>query len=99
MSTTLSSNGNSGVAILDRVIQADDATMSPDTARTFLSFKFPKSDERRMNQLAAKARKGTLTNHEQFEAEQYNIVSHLVALLQAKARGALQNQRVDAEPE
>ena len=86
MSMTLDLEEDAGVAILNRVIQTGDATMTPDAARTLLSLKFAKEDERRMNRLAGKARRGTLTEREQAAAEQYNLVSHLLALLQAKAR-------------
>jgi len=97
MSTSLADRNKTGVAILDRLIRPNGETLTPDAARTLLSLRFHKSDERRMNQLAAKARKGTLTEKDQAEAEQYNLVSHLVALLQAKARGALQGHDPDAE--
>jgi hypothetical protein len=89
MTQTLDSSDETGVAILNRVIHPDDATLTPDAARTFLSLRFEKEDERRMNRLAAKARRGTLTDREQAAAEQYNMVSHMLALLQAKARQSL----------
>lgn len=73
-----------------------DAKMSSDAARTLLSFKFAKEDERRMNRLAAKARLGSLTEREQAAAEQYNLVSHLLALLQAKARHTLKVRSPDS---
>lgn len=95
MTTSLDDSGRTGVAILDRLIQPDEETITPDVARTLLSLKFQKSDERRMNQLASKARKGTLSEEERMEAEQYNLISHMVALLQAKALGALKEQDAD----
>jgi len=98
MSTSFADSDKSGVAILDRLIRPSDETLTPDAARTLLALKFHKSDERRMNQLAAKARKGTLSEKDRAEAEQYNLVSHMVALLQAKARGALRNHDPGAEP-
>lgn len=97
MSATLDENPNSGVAILNRVLMPDDGAMTPDAARTLLSLKFDDKDERRMNRLAAKARKGTLTDRERFEAEQFNMVSHMLALLQARARAALRHHGQDAE--
>ncbi len=89
MSTVLADTVNTGVAILSRVLEPDTVHLTPDAARTLLSFRFGARDERRMNRLAAKARQGTLTKAERSEAEQYNLVSHLLALLQAKARQAL----------
>jgi uncharacterized protein YnzC (UPF0291/DUF896 family) len=93
MSTTLDNGTNTGVAILSRVLQPEEATFSPDAAQTLLALKFQKADERRMNQLADKARKGTLTEKERAEAEQYNLVVHMLALLQAKARHALDDEK------
>ena len=89
---------NSGVAILSRVVQPSEAHFSPDAARTLLKLRFQKADERRMDQLAAKARNGALTDSEQFEAEQYNLVSHMVALLQATARKTLRQSGDSSEP-
>jgi|SRR6185437_9133836 len=89
MLASLDFDDETGTAILDRVIQPGHVTMTPDAARTFLSLKFQKQDERRMNRLAAKARRGTLTERERALAEQYDIVSHMLALLQAKARQTL----------
>src|SRR5437879_1140727 len=83
MSTTFDVSDETGVAILNRVIQPDNALLTPDAARTLMSLRFQKKDERRMNRLAAKARQGTLTKREQAAAEQYNLVSHMLALLQA----------------
>ncbi len=87
MSIATTEQSKTGVAILSRVFEPDSVPMTPDAARTLMSLKFSVRDERRMNRLATKARQGTLTQAEQTEAEQYNLVSHMLALLQAKARG------------
>ncbi len=89
MIATQKKTRNSGVSILNRILELDGVPIPPDAARTFLSLRFPKADERRMNRLAEKARAGTLTDHDQSEAEQYNLVSHFVAFLHAKAEQAL----------
>ena len=93
MATMLKEAADDGVTILSRVIRPDESTLTPAVARSLLSLKFPKSDERRMHRLAEKARKGTLTDQERFVAEQYNLVGHLLALLKAQARAALQPSR------
>jgi hypothetical protein len=93
MSTTLHDNGTTGVAILSRVLEPGHEALSPEAARTLLALRFQRADRRRMNRLAAKARKGTLTEKERLEAEQYNLVSHMLAFLQAKARGAQRDVR------
>lgn len=96
MKTATDTVENSGVAILDRVIQLDETMLTPEAAQTLLSLRFPRRDERRMNQLAAKARRGRLTASEQNEAEQYNMVSHMVALLQASARRVIGSHDTDS---
>jgi hypothetical protein len=92
MSTSLHEDTNTGVAILSRILEPDEVVLTPEAARTLLSLRFPKTDERRMNRLASKARHGTLTEKERFETQQYNLVSHLLAFLQARARHALGNE-------
>ena len=91
MSTTFDDD-STGVAILNRVIEPDETTMTVDAARTLLTLRFQQVDKRRMNRLAAKARKGTLTDEERWEADQYNLVSHMLALLQARARKVLKER-------
>lgn len=95
MASTLDNRDNTGIAILDRVLRPDEVTLTADAAQTLLRLKFAESDERRMNRLAAKARKGTLTEKDRLEIEQYNLVSHMLALLQAKARRALKDEGSD----
>lgn len=96
MRTTIDTGANTGVAILSRVIEPNEEPLTPEAARTLLAMRFPKADERRMDQLAAKARKGTLSEQERAEAEQYNLVGHMLALLQAKAHKALKHQGPDS---
>lgn len=43
----------------------------------------------RMNELAGKARQGALSEPEEVELENYRHVSHLLALMQSKARLSL----------
>ena len=98
MITTQEKPRNSGVSILSRVIDLSAEPSSPEAARAFLSLKFPKADERRMYRLAAKASAGTLTEAERVEAEEYNLVSHLVAYLQAKAEQTLRGGSRKSRP-
>jgi hypothetical protein len=75
--------------ILSRVIAPEAPTLSPDTAKILLSFDFPKEDRDRMEQLAEKAREGTLTPEEQAEIDCYERVGHFLSLLRSKARLSL----------
>ena len=80
---------NSEAAILKRVIEPDVDDLSPETARYILRLDFPKEDLERMDVLAEKARKGTLEDEERAEAENYEHVGHLLAMMQSKARRSL----------
>jgi len=75
--------------ILSRVIAPEEPTLPPDTAKILLSFDFPEEDRARMEQLAEKAREGTLTPEEQAEIDCYERVGHFLSLLRSKARLSL----------
>lgn len=76
----------SGVDILNRVFQHSKPCFDVNTADSLMSLRFPAKDLKRMQVLAGKAQRGTLSNKEHAEAEQYNLISHLLALLQAKTQ-------------
>jgi len=80
---------NSEAAILKRVIEPEADDLAPETARYILRLDFPKQDLERMDVLAEKARQGTLQEEERAEAENYEHVGHLLALMQSKARRSL----------
>lgn len=83
-------------AILTRVINPDDASFSPEVARSILKFKFCRADLTKMKRLAAKARKGSLRPAEDTELNNYLHVGRFLALVQAKARRSLQQHRRSA---
>jgi uncharacterized protein YnzC (UPF0291/DUF896 family) len=66
-------------------------------AEMILAFTFPNEDRERMNQLAQKAREGTLTGEEQAEIDAYERVGHFLSLLQSKARISLKH--AESKPE
>ncbi len=80
---------NSEAAILNRVIEPEVDDLPPETAHYILRLEFRQQDMERMNVLAEKARKGTLSEEERAEAENYEGVGHLLALMQSKARRSL----------
>lgn len=80
---------NSEAEILSRVIAPGEPTLPPDTATIILTFDFGREDRDRMNQLAEKARAGTLTVEEQAEIDCYERVGHFLSLLRSKARLSL----------
>jgi hypothetical protein len=76
-------------AIWARIVDPDTADLTRTAAQTLLGLDFQPTDRERMDALAVKARAGTLSPRERREAESFNRVAHLLALLQSKARQSL----------
>jgi hypothetical protein len=76
-------------AIWGRIVDPDTGDLTRAAAQTLLGFDFQPGDRERMEELAQKAGAGTLTPRERKEAEMFNRVAHLLALLQSKARQSL----------
>jgi hypothetical protein len=75
-------------AIWQRVLRFQDDP-SPAVARAFLKMQFADSDKKRMSELSAKARAGTLTAEEERQAEAYEQLGCLLDILHSQARRAL----------
>ena len=82
----------SEAAIFSRVLEADNIMLSPEAARSLLALDFSTADRQRMNRLAAKARKGSLSADEDRELDNYINVGHLLTILQSKARKCLKRR-------
>jgi hypothetical protein len=80
-------------AIWARIVDPETGDLSRATAQALLQLDFPSDDRLRMDELAAKASAGTLTRGERRNAETYNRVAHLLALLQSKARQTLRAKK------
>ena len=98
--------GSSEVAILNRILRPNEPTFSRETAQEVLALAFDQTDTRRMKELSAKARAGTLTAEEDVEAGKYEVVGHLLGILHSKARRSLktgrngdENKSMCADPE
>ncbi len=91
MSATLE---NSEAAILSRVLEPENANLSRDAAHSILTFTFPDCDRDRMNELAEKARSGSLAVEEQEELDNYRQVGQLLEVLKSKARLSLKKLSV-----
>lgn len=81
---------NPETTILARVIAPDAPTLPEVVARELLKWGFTDADKRRMSDLAAKARAGTLSPEEAAETEAYERVSSFLGLVKSKARRSLQ---------
>jgi hypothetical protein len=80
---------NTEAAIFDRVIRPDENGLEPSVAQFILDLHFQQEDIDRMNELAAKAREGTLTDDERAELDEYRRAGDVLALLHSKARRSL----------
>jgi hypothetical protein len=86
---TLTSTADNELAILSRLIRPDRRDFSAAAARAILKIGFEPGDIERMNELAEKARRGTLTPSEKGAIDSYERVGHVLALMHAKARLSL----------
>ncbi len=92
MATSTRFGGNqTESAILARLIQTRREPLSPEAANYLLSLRFDESDVSRMNELSELARLGTLGAEEEAELDSYIHVNNLLAVMQSKARLALQH--------
>ncbi len=90
--THRTSSDTGEAAILDRIVQPDQPTLSPEAARGILALDFSQADKERMHELSAKARAGTLTPDEQAAVNNYERVGHFLNILQSKARRSLKSR-------
>lgn len=87
MTTTATADYNS--EILFRAIKPTDGDLSTDAARAMLNFRLAPDDTTRVNNLATKARAGTLTAEERTELDDYERVTALLEIMQSQARISL----------
>jgi hypothetical protein len=78
-----------GAEILVRTIQPEEGNLSIEAARAILTFQLSQTDRERVNELAAKARSGTLISEERAELDEYERITCLLELMQSKARLSL----------
>ena len=83
------SPGKTASAIGGRIVKPDQANLSPEIARAILKIDFTPEDHRRVDELSAKAQKGTLTPEERAELEEYVRVDLKLTVLRSKARLSL----------
>ncbi|MBM4255660.1 MAG: hypothetical protein FJ147_07160 [Deltaproteobacteria bacterium] len=78
-----------GAGILSRAIQPAEGNLPIEAARSILHFRLSPTDSDRVNDLATKARAGTLSAEERAELDEYERITGLLELLQSKARLSL----------
>ena len=84
---------NTQAAILDRALGTRPSALSADAARYFLSIRLDPKDEKRANELAEKARQGSLNDDEQAEIDEYRRVGRVIEMLKLRAKAALNQLR------
>jgi hypothetical protein len=82
--------------VWERTIQPEERGLTPDAARYFMSLEFTDADRARMNDLAAKARAGPLSEAEQAELGNFMQLGWFLDLLKSKARLSLGIRPADA---
>ncbi len=80
---------NSEAAIWSRTLHPDQGDLSPEAARSILRIQLSETDHSRLNELAAKARDGSLTAAEERELDSYRNVGRLLELMKSHARRSL----------
>lgn len=75
--------------ILSEVVAPGQAGLSPESARSLLELRFSAQAVRRMDELADKNSRGSITQAEKTEMERYMRVGNFLNLVQAKARLSL----------
>jgi hypothetical protein len=88
----LSEVNTSEVAILSRVLEPVQPTLSLAAARAILALDFSQADKSCMRELSAKAREGTLTRLERAAINNYERVGHVLNIMQSKARRSLKKR-------
>jgi hypothetical protein len=66
-----------------------DGDLTPEVAHAVLKLAFPTDDVKRMRELSAKARAGTLAPDEESAMDEYERVGALLSILKSKARQVL----------
>lgn len=75
----------------DTIFSELESDFTPQAAEGVLSLDFSQRQRDRMDELAAKARDGELTDDERSEAESYERAGAILSILQSRARMALRH--------
>jgi hypothetical protein len=82
---------NSAAGIWNRVVDPDSGDLDREAAKSFLKLRLAESDRVRMDELADKARDGTLPPTEETELSNYRHVGRVLELIKPKARQSLKS--------
>ena len=74
----------------------ENPSFTPAVARSILDLRFSDADTSRMNELAARAREGSLNEEEESQLHGYLFVGSMVNLMHSKARLSLKKATSDS---
>ena len=78
-----------GADIWARTVKPEQGDLAPDTARFFLNLQLAGTDTRRLGELSAKSRAGSLTAEETRELDRYLDMGWFLDFMKSKARRSL----------
>ncbi len=76
---------NNQTSILERALVSNESKMTHDAASFLWGVRLNPLDEKRSNELAAKSRRGTLSEDERREIDDYRRVGRLIEMLRIQA--------------
>lgn len=79
------------LSILSKLLDPVGALLTPEVAQRIASYQADAETQSQLDQFAAKANEGLLTDAERREYEQYISAIDLITVLQIKARTVLKN--------
>jgi hypothetical protein len=77
--------------LLDQLVEPFAECLTPDAARKIAALRADDSLQARVDELAEKANRGTLTDDEAAQYDQYLAGFHFVTVMQARARRLLRS--------
>jgi hypothetical protein len=89
-------NGTSGATIFSRIFESNQEGISPELARYILGLDFSTEDRSRMQELAAKNRRGEISHQALEELDHYITAGDILAIWQSKAHQALKQCRASS---
>jgi hypothetical protein len=84
-------NSNMSAALLDRLLEPSADCLTQEAARKIVDLRASEADQARVDELADKANRGTLTDAERMDYDRHLAAFHFVTMMQARARRLLQN--------
>jgi hypothetical protein len=80
--------------ILEQVLDPFVDCLTPEAAQKIVALRAEPAGQLRLDELADRAKEGTLTAEEHAEYERFRATFHMISLLQSKARQFLGTQRL-----